>query len=155
MRGKEGGGAAAAPLLQLSPEAKEEQSRQNPHSKYGEEYTEAGSGKRSVFHGGRRADRISQQIFGCETALSFLFLFPRTEVGIAALNIIPLCLKPTTWKMQNARQWQIRPPSSRRRAALIVRYSGFPRFNERNAAKRQGRSSVRCDACYSLPHDGA
>ena len=57
------------------------------------------------------ADRISQQIFGCETALSFLFLFPRTEVGITSLE-------PTTWKMQDARQWRIRPPSSRRRADL-------------------------------------
>ena len=37
-RGRKKGGGAAAPLLQLSPEAQEEQSRRIPHWKYGEEY---------------------------------------------------------------------------------------------------------------------
>ena len=38
MRGEEDEEGAAAPLLQLSPEAQEEQNRRNPRWKYGEEY---------------------------------------------------------------------------------------------------------------------
>ena len=62
----------AAPLLQLSPA--EDQNRRNPHQKY------CGSGNGGVHLSGgflaegSRADRISQQIFGCGMRNCALFL---------------------------------------------------------------------------------
>ena len=145
----------AAPLPQLSPA--EDQNRRNPHQKY------CGSGNGGVHLSGgflaegSRADRISQQIFGCGMRNCALFLpvlsnsnrksgkdgkgiqLQKTTTRSILLSLYHLC------RFGLVRERVVNEDSG---------IGDFPRFNEINATRRQGHQQVRCMLLSETPHDG-